>query len=167
MTAAGPGYVCCTFRGSVLAIDSRTGKTIWRTLTVDDSVEAAHATKGGAKSKRVLDRRARAFGPHRPSIPRKVFSTLRLETTIPIRPRTKVTPCWHSRYKLAGSFGRSSFALVTHGMRAVWIRIIKPALTPRSCTLLFRMRHSCLLPVLAIHLPRPGERRWSVRLQAG
>lgn len=50
VTAASPGYVCCTFRGSVLGIDSRTGKSIWRTMTIDDSVEAAHLTKGGAKS---------------------------------------------------------------------------------------------------------------------
>jgi polyvinyl alcohol dehydrogenase (cytochrome) len=50
VTAAAPGYVCCTFRGSVLAVDSRTGRSIWRTLTVDDSAEATHLTKGGAKS---------------------------------------------------------------------------------------------------------------------
>jgi polyvinyl alcohol dehydrogenase (cytochrome) len=47
--AAAPGYVCCTFRGSVLAVDSRTGKSIWRTSTVDEPAERVHLTKGGAK----------------------------------------------------------------------------------------------------------------------
>lgn len=34
--AASPGYHCCTFRGSVLALDARTGKEKWRTWLVDE-----------------------------------------------------------------------------------------------------------------------------------
>lgn len=35
-SAASPGYVCCTFRGSILAIDARTGREKWRTWLVDE-----------------------------------------------------------------------------------------------------------------------------------
>lgn len=34
-SAASPGYVCCTFRGSVVALDAATGKEAWRTWLVD------------------------------------------------------------------------------------------------------------------------------------
>jgi polyvinyl alcohol dehydrogenase (cytochrome) len=33
-TAAMPSYECCTFRGSVLALDAATGKQIWKTYTI-------------------------------------------------------------------------------------------------------------------------------------
>jgi polyvinyl alcohol dehydrogenase (cytochrome) len=33
-----PGYKCCSFRGSVAALDGTTGKLIWQTPTIDDSV---------------------------------------------------------------------------------------------------------------------------------
>ncbi len=32
-----PGYPCCTFRGSVAALDATTGKLLWKTYTIDDS----------------------------------------------------------------------------------------------------------------------------------
>jgi len=35
-SAATPGYKCCTFRGSILALDARTGKEKWRTWLVDE-----------------------------------------------------------------------------------------------------------------------------------
>ena len=31
-----PGYACCTFRGGVVALDARTGETIWRAYTIAD-----------------------------------------------------------------------------------------------------------------------------------
>ncbi|MCC6537510.1 MAG: PQQ-binding-like beta-propeller repeat protein [Bryobacterales bacterium] len=34
--AAKPGYACCTFRGSVVAIDEETGKILWKTHTVPE-----------------------------------------------------------------------------------------------------------------------------------
>ncbi|MCT2400269.1 PQQ-binding-like beta-propeller repeat protein [Novosphingobium mangrovi (ex Huang et al. 2023)] len=37
-SAATPGYLCCSFRGSVLALDSRTGAAKWRTWLVDEPV---------------------------------------------------------------------------------------------------------------------------------
>ena len=32
-----PGYACCTFRGGILALDAKTGETIWRAYTIPDS----------------------------------------------------------------------------------------------------------------------------------
>jgi polyvinyl alcohol dehydrogenase (cytochrome) len=31
-----PGYACCTFRGSVVALDARTGDVIWKTYTIPE-----------------------------------------------------------------------------------------------------------------------------------
>jgi len=31
-----PGYACCTFRGGVVALDARTGETIWRAYTIPE-----------------------------------------------------------------------------------------------------------------------------------
>jgi polyvinyl alcohol dehydrogenase (cytochrome) len=33
--AAAPGYACCTFRGSVVALDALTGRTVWERSTVE------------------------------------------------------------------------------------------------------------------------------------
>jgi polyvinyl alcohol dehydrogenase (cytochrome) len=35
-SAASPGYPCCSFRGSILALDARTGREKWRTWLVDE-----------------------------------------------------------------------------------------------------------------------------------
>lgn len=35
-SAANPGYVCCSFRGSILALDARTGREKWRSWLVDE-----------------------------------------------------------------------------------------------------------------------------------
>lgn len=35
-TAADPEYECCTFRGSVMALDAATGDTVWETFTIDE-----------------------------------------------------------------------------------------------------------------------------------
>lgn len=39
--AGSPTYECCTFRGSVVALDAATGKTIWKTYTI---AEPSHPT---------------------------------------------------------------------------------------------------------------------------
>jgi polyvinyl alcohol dehydrogenase (cytochrome) len=31
-----PGYACCTFRGSIVALDARTGEVVWKTYTIAD-----------------------------------------------------------------------------------------------------------------------------------
>ncbi|MDF0542941.1 PQQ-binding-like beta-propeller repeat protein [Sphingobium sp. H39-3-25] len=35
--ASDPKYICCTFRGSLAALDATTGKTIWKSYTIDQS----------------------------------------------------------------------------------------------------------------------------------
>ncbi|MBV8049998.1 MAG: PQQ-binding-like beta-propeller repeat protein [Acidobacteriaceae bacterium] len=42
--AADPHYPCCTFRGSLVALDATSGKTDWQTYTID---EVAHPTRKG------------------------------------------------------------------------------------------------------------------------
>ena len=37
VAAVNPAYACCTFRGSVVALDARTGEQIWKTHTIPDS----------------------------------------------------------------------------------------------------------------------------------
>ena len=43
-----PGYVCCTFRGSMVALDANTGKILWQTYTVPDNGGKADLYSGGA-----------------------------------------------------------------------------------------------------------------------
>jgi len=43
-----PGYVCCTFRGSLVALDANTGKILWKTYTVPDNGGQPGGYSGGA-----------------------------------------------------------------------------------------------------------------------
>ncbi len=43
-----PGYVCCTFRGSLVALDANTGKLMWQTYTVPDNGGKTGGYSGGA-----------------------------------------------------------------------------------------------------------------------
>ena len=49
LAAIDPHYVCCTFRGSVIALDASTGRILWKTYTVTGASQP-HTTKKGAKS---------------------------------------------------------------------------------------------------------------------
>ncbi|HEX4001461.1 MAG TPA: PQQ-binding-like beta-propeller repeat protein [Candidatus Acidoferrales bacterium] len=42
-----PGYECCTFRGSVVAMDAATGKILWRTYMAPDTPSAHGKTPDG------------------------------------------------------------------------------------------------------------------------
>lgn len=44
-----PGYECCTFRGSLVALDAATGKTLWKSYTIPDSAKATTKSKAGAQ----------------------------------------------------------------------------------------------------------------------
>jgi polyvinyl alcohol dehydrogenase (cytochrome) len=44
---ADPKYPCCTFRGSVLALDARTGRQLWKTYTIDEKPKLIARTKSG------------------------------------------------------------------------------------------------------------------------
>lgn len=50
VVAAAPNYVCCTFRGSVIALDPASGNTVWKTYTIDQPAQPGAALKSGAKS---------------------------------------------------------------------------------------------------------------------
>ncbi len=47
VTAADPKYACCTFRGSVAALDTRTGELKWRHYTVDKEPSQSGVTAVG------------------------------------------------------------------------------------------------------------------------
>jgi polyvinyl alcohol dehydrogenase (cytochrome) len=46
--AGDPKYQCCTFRGSVVALDAATGKILWKTFTIAEPAKAAPKTPAGA-----------------------------------------------------------------------------------------------------------------------
>lgn len=47
MMAANPKYACCTFRGSLAALDAGTGKLIWKTYTIPDPPTAVKKNSAG------------------------------------------------------------------------------------------------------------------------
>jgi polyvinyl alcohol dehydrogenase (cytochrome) len=49
VAALSPEYSCCTFRGSVVALDAETGEQIWKTYTIDDEPSDAGTTSAGTK----------------------------------------------------------------------------------------------------------------------
>jgi polyvinyl alcohol dehydrogenase (cytochrome) len=49
--SGGAGYECCTFRGSLSAIDATTGKVLWKTYTITDPLRVLRT---GADGRRVL-----------------------------------------------------------------------------------------------------------------
>jgi len=42
-----PGYVCCTFRGSILALDASSGQILWQTYTIDRPATESRTSKLG------------------------------------------------------------------------------------------------------------------------
>jgi polyvinyl alcohol dehydrogenase (cytochrome) len=46
--ASQPGYKCCAFRGSVVAVDANTGAILWKTYDVPDNKGALDQYSGGA-----------------------------------------------------------------------------------------------------------------------
>jgi hypothetical protein len=44
-----PTYECCTFRGSVVALDAATGKTVWKTFTIASPAHPAKKSKTGVQ----------------------------------------------------------------------------------------------------------------------
>jgi polyvinyl alcohol dehydrogenase (cytochrome) len=45
--AGDPTYACCTFRGSIVALDAATGKKIWQTYTIPDEAKPTRKPAGG------------------------------------------------------------------------------------------------------------------------
>ncbi len=44
-----PGYQCCTFRGSVVALDAATGKQIWKTYTISEPAKPTRKNSKGTQ----------------------------------------------------------------------------------------------------------------------
>ncbi len=49
IAAADPAYECCTFRGSVLAVDTATGDTLWRHYAIPETPSASSTTSAGTR----------------------------------------------------------------------------------------------------------------------
>jgi polyvinyl alcohol dehydrogenase (cytochrome) len=47
--AGDPKAQCCTFRGSVIALDANTGKTIWQTFTIPEPAKPTHKSPTGTQ----------------------------------------------------------------------------------------------------------------------
>src|SRR5260370_9090955 len=56
--AVNPSYSCCTFRGSVVALDVGSGRTVWKSYTV---LEEPHPTRKNSAG-------IQEFGPAGPAI---------------------------------------------------------------------------------------------------
>jgi polyvinyl alcohol dehydrogenase (cytochrome) len=50
IAATNAAYECCTFRGSIVALDGRTGKRVWQAYTVDEIPKPTGQNKAGAKT---------------------------------------------------------------------------------------------------------------------
>jgi polyvinyl alcohol dehydrogenase (cytochrome) len=57
-----PKYPCCKFRGSMVAVDTATGKILWRTYTIS---EEAHPLEKNSAGTQLWGRPAFRFGIHR------------------------------------------------------------------------------------------------------
>jgi polyvinyl alcohol dehydrogenase (cytochrome) len=49
VSASNPKYECCTFRGSVVALDAGTGKQIWKTYMIPSPAKATHRNASGTQ----------------------------------------------------------------------------------------------------------------------
>src|SRR5206468_1496063 len=50
IAATNPAYECCTFRGSVVALDAATGTQIWKAYAVSDAPKVTGQNKAGTKT---------------------------------------------------------------------------------------------------------------------
>ena len=48
-SAIAPDYQCCTFRGSVMALDGATGKQVWKTFTISEEARPTKKNKRGTQ----------------------------------------------------------------------------------------------------------------------
>jgi len=51
VTGANPRYACCTFRGSIVALDAATGKLLWKNYTITEKPTARAANSAGVQLK--------------------------------------------------------------------------------------------------------------------
>ena len=129
LAAVKPGYVCCTFRGSMVALDAATGKILWQTYTIDSPATQEHVNKLGTSTKGPS---GAAIWARRPSIQRPTFSTRSPETTTqtpPPTPAMRYLPWIWQPGRWSG--GASSTPATPTTFRAT-APTPKTALTPRA-----------------------------------
>ena len=94
VTGSRPSYQCCTFRGSVVALDTATGRQIWKAYTIPEPPHPTSATPSGPSS---MVRPARRCGRRRRSMSSAGRSMSRPATTIRTRQRhQRCDPCVRS-----------------------------------------------------------------------
>jgi polyvinyl alcohol dehydrogenase (cytochrome) len=49
VTGANPSYSCCTFRGSLIALDASSGKIAWKTFTIAEEAKPSGANRNGVQ----------------------------------------------------------------------------------------------------------------------
>ena len=49
VTGANPSYSCCTFRGSLVALDASSGKIAWKTFTIAEEAKPSGANRNGVQ----------------------------------------------------------------------------------------------------------------------
>jgi len=50
VAAANPAFECCTFRGSLVALDAKTGTVVWKTYSIADAPKATGQSAAGTKA---------------------------------------------------------------------------------------------------------------------
>ncbi len=112
-SAADPAYECCTFRGSVLAMDAPTGAQRWKTYTLDQPPAPVGKTTG---------RHAHSWpcpehpsGIHRPSMRGAACSTSAPAKTTPRPPMIAATRNLRCDWPMAHSPGTHSVRRATPG----------------------------------------------------
>ena len=121
-----PKYQCCTFRGSVVALNAANGDKLWQTFTIPDPASAhAHESRGHASN---TAPREPASGRPRPLMSNWALSTLPPETTIRTLRPGRATPFLPWISKPANSSGQLN----------------SPATTPSTA------RAPCPYPVIAL-----------------
>ena len=83
--AADPRYPCCTFRGSVVALETASGSQIWKTYTIDQIPVPTHRSREGVQ---YWVPRARRCGRHLRRIERATSFMWRPATTTPAQEPT-------------------------------------------------------------------------------
>jgi polyvinyl alcohol dehydrogenase (cytochrome) len=92
VTGAKPSYSCCTFRGSLVALDASNGKISWKTFTIAEEAKPTEPNLNGVQQLGPLRQR---YGLRRHLMQQPNGSTPRLATITPIHPaelRTQSSP---------------------------------------------------------------------------
>jgi polyvinyl alcohol dehydrogenase (cytochrome) len=64
--ATNPKYSCCTFRGSIVALDASNGKTLWKSYTIAEEPKPGAMSSAGVQ---LMAPPVRRCGQRRPSMP--------------------------------------------------------------------------------------------------